>query len=740
MVRRIKPGAVRVAAVGVCFSAALAGAPAAAQHAAAGWVPTVAAEPVPPEDKLAPALRDALAAAGPRDSIPVIVILDRQVDVAALAAGGGQPDRRVVSRLRSLSAATQPGLRDMLARRRREGTAASITPLWIVNGLAVRARPSVIRQLASRPEVAAVELDAKVPGPAALDATRQATAAEPNLDTVNAPDLWALGYRGEGVVVANMDSGVDGTHPDLAAQWRGGTNSWYDPYGQHPSTPVDVSGHGTMTMGIMVGDDASGTAVGMAPDARWIAVKMFNDQGFASLSAIHMSFQWLLDPDRNPATDDAPDVVNGSWTFSSPGCFLTFRPDVQALRAAGVLPVFSAGNSGPGPGTSHSPANYAESFAVGATDNTDVVAGTSSRGPDACGGTSVTFPDIVAPGVNIRTTDTSGLYASGTGTSFAAPHVVGALALLLDVFGSLTPDEQDAALRAGAVDLGTPGPDNAFGSGRLDVLRAYQSLHVDPPPPPAPPSWQLSLVENGSVGGLAFADEDILSYDGSAFALHVDGSDVGLGGPAVDVDAVERLPDGGILLSFASALTLGALGSVDDSDVVRFDATSLGATTSGSFSWYLDGSDVGLTSSSENVDALDVLPDGRVLISANGTASVTGVSGNDEDLLVLAPSQLGATTAGTWAMYFDGSDVGLTATGEDVDALDAGADGRLYLSTSGDLSVGTPAVTGGDEDVVVCIPVALGPTTACTWEPTHAFSGMSAGLAASNDVDAIAPG
>ena len=191
---------------------------------------------------------------------------------------------------------------------------------------------------------------------------------------------------------------------------------------------------------------------------------------------------------------------------------------------------------------------------MGATDNADVVAGTSSRGPDACGGTSVTFPDIVAPGVNIRTTDTSGLYASGTGTSFAAPHVVGALALLLDVFGSLTPDEQDAALRAGAVDLGTPGPDNAFGSGRLDVLRAYQSLHVDPPPPPAPPSWQLSLVENGSVGGLAFADEDILSYDGSAFAMHVDGSDVGLGGPAVDVDAVERLPDGGILLSFASAL------------------------------------------------------------------------------------------------------------------------------------------------------------------------------------------
>jgi hypothetical protein len=119
---------------------------------------------------------------------------------------------------------------------------------------------------------------------------------------------------------------------------------------------------------------------------------------------------------------------------------------------------------------------------------------------------------------------------------------------------------------------------------------------------------QLSLADDGNVAGLAFRDEDTVAYDGDSFALHLDGSDVGMGAPGVDVDAVERLPDGGILLSLASALTLGSLGSIDDSDVVRLDATSLGDATASAFSWYLDGSDVGLTTSSENVDALASRP------------------------------------------------------------------------------------------------------------------------------------
>ena len=170
------------------------------------------------------------------------------------------------------------------------------------------------------------------------------------------------------MVVANLDSGVDATHPDLAGRWRGGTDSWFDPYGEHPATPTDLTGHGTATMGIMVGGDAGGTSVGMAPGATWIAARIFNDSGMATATAIHAALQWVLDPDGNPATADAPQVVNNSWAYGSPGCNLEFQPDLQALRAAGIVPVFAAGNYGPGASTSVSPANYPEALAVGDTD------------------------------------------------------------------------------------------------------------------------------------------------------------------------------------------------------------------------------------------------------------------------------------------------------------------------------------------------------------------------------------
>jgi len=193
---------------------------------------------------------------------------------------------------------------------------------------------------------------------------------------------------------------------------------------------------------------------------------------------IHRGFQWLLDPDGNPATADAPNVVNDSWTMSVGGCNLDFQLDLRNLRAAGILPVFSAGNYGPLAGTVLSPANNPEAFAVGATDDTDVLAPSSSRGPSACPG--AVAPQLVAPGVNVRTSDLYGSYLDVSGTSIAAPHVAGALALLLDALPGLSADQQAAALDGGALDLGPNGPDNSFGSGRLDVLAAYQRLASTP--------------------------------------------------------------------------------------------------------------------------------------------------------------------------------------------------------------------------------------------------------------------
>jgi subtilisin family serine protease len=296
--------------------------------------------------------------------------------------------------------------------------------------------------------------------------------------------MWAIGDTGRGVVVASLDSGVDAGHPDLGPRWRGGSNSWYDPYGQHPATPVDLTGHGTGTMGVIVGGDAGGTVIGMAPGATWIAARIFNDSGTATATAIHAAFQWVLDPDGNPATDDAPDVVNSSWSYGSIGCNLEFEADLQALRAADILPVFAGGNFGPGASTSVSPANNPEAFAVGAVDGTGVIDATSSRGPSACGEATTTYPELVAPGVTIRTADRYGTFQVATGTSEAAPHVAGALALLLAAHPGLTADQQASALEAGAMDLGATGPDGTYGNGLLDVLAAHDWLVANPPPPP----------------------------------------------------------------------------------------------------------------------------------------------------------------------------------------------------------------------------------------------------------------
>jgi serine protease AprX len=429
--------------------------------------------------RIDPALTASLGNLQPGEFLTVIVTLRQQADLRGV--GGSQRAQRLQGVIRALKAtanATQGPLIGMLNSWRGQGLVQNFQAFWIFNGFSVTAMSEAINALAHNPNVLSITSDdiAIVPASGAV---------EPNIYLVNAPGIWNQGFSGQGVVVANMDSGVDLTHPDLAARWRGGSNSWYDPYGQH-ATPADLSGHGTQTMGVMVGGDAGGTSIGVAPGAQWIAVKIFNDRGRSTSTAIHQGFQWLLDPDGDPNTADAPQVVNNSWTYGNPGCNLTFEPDLEALRSAGILPVFAAGNGGPYSKSSYSPANNPSAFAVGATNYNDQIYAYSSRGPTTCGGSSGPFPELVAPGVNILTTDLYGIYSTNSGTSLAAPHVAGGLALLLSAYPNLSAAEQESALIQSAVDLGASGPDDVYGYGRLDLLGAFNWLASSPTPTPGP--------------------------------------------------------------------------------------------------------------------------------------------------------------------------------------------------------------------------------------------------------------
>jgi hypothetical protein len=209
--------------------------------------------------------------------------------------------------------------------------------------------------------------------------------------------------------------------------------------------------------------------------------------------------------------------------------------------------------------------------------------------------------------------------------------------------------------------------------------------------------------------------------------LIFDGSDVGLGSFVIDGMAV--LPGGDILLSFTvlgdiPGLTGGPNGlSADGTDIVRFTPTALGATTAGSFSFYFDGSDVGLDTTSENIDAITLAADGRLVISTTANFAAFGASGLDEDLFIFTATSLGAETAGSFELYFDGSDVDLaTDSNEDIDAAGIRADGSLLLSTVGPFSV--TGLSGADEDAFEFTPTQWGATTAGTYQMILSLSAL----------------
>lgn len=254
-----------------------------------------------------------------------------------------------------------------------------------------------------------------------------------------------------------------------------------------------------------------------------------------------------------------------------------------------------------------------------------------------------------------------------------------------------------------------------------------------PPPTPTPPPDSvdeillISSTQTLSAGGVSADNEDILALDRTSgeWSIYFDGSDVGLA--SRDIDAFQPLGDGSLLLSLDAPLTTTGLGKVDDSDILRFIPGSLGAQTAGTFELYVDGSDIGLTTSSEDIDSIGLLPGGDLLIGALGKVTTGGITGTGADLLRLSLQQAGIDTVGTFSLYWDGSDVGLSKSSEKITAVWVDpVDGSLYLSTNGNFAVAGLAGLRGD--IFVCEPGTTGGNTSCNFPSEVYWSAAGAGI------------
>ena len=387
---------------------------------------------------------------------------------AALAPVAGDHEA-VIRALQDTARNTQQPLVDHLSKR----GATVETRLWATNALIVRAEPSVIDELAHDPSVAFVSEDTMIPLPKVTEETAPIARDDEvvwSVQKINAPAVWSeLGLTGEGVTVAIVDTGMDGTHPDLA----GKVVAFKDFIGTS-TTPIDGQGHGTHTAGTITGTGKGGKKTGVAPGAKLIIARVFGPGG-ASTADLLKAMEWIMDPDGNPATNDGPRVCSNSWGSNSQ-TDRSFWKVIEAWRAANIFPSFAAGNAGPGPKTVGIPGGYPVAFAAGATDTGDGIASFSSRGPITWDGADLIKPDVSAPGHNVISCKDGGGYRSMSGTSMACPHVSGLVTLMIQGNPSLTVAEIETILRDNAIDLGAPGNDNNFGRGRIDARKTCGAL------------------------------------------------------------------------------------------------------------------------------------------------------------------------------------------------------------------------------------------------------------------------
>lgn len=449
---------------------------------------------------LSPELQATIATSQPDSSVTVwIRFRDTQspamLKSTIVAQGATRADRNrlAIARLKEATS-TQQGVLDELAELRSTDRNVRYKSHWIVNVVEAELPINQLARVTGRPEVEAVYLRPTISAiePIGYDATSfspaDITGVQSNLTHINAPAAWAAGYTGAGRIVCSFDTGVLGSHPALVNNWNGrnadSAASWFDPLKQINYPHIfDEAGnrksHGTHVTGIMCGvDAASGDTVGVAPGAKWIAAGVIDIAGASVLDA----FEWACDPDGDPNTvADVPDVINHSWGYQNVSCFPIFYDAIDATEACGIVNIIAAGNSGAAPQSVLNPADRAldsiDCIAVGNLNHrTDTLVPSSSRGPSPCN-LLIAKPNVVAPGDSIISCWSDGSYRSSGGTSMAAPHVAGLVALLRQKNPNATVDEIKTVIlnttkRTG---FGTI-PNNNYGWGEINCLAAVNAL------------------------------------------------------------------------------------------------------------------------------------------------------------------------------------------------------------------------------------------------------------------------
>jgi len=474
--------------------------------------------------------------------LPLLVVLADQADpvavTAQVSAATGEATRvaRLTAVYTALVAQAETSQAPLVAWLDAQGL--PYTRHYLVNLIAVAGDATLVAALQQRSDVAAIVGDPQVAGMeiAPVSQTAWATRADTDdapmsvatpygLDLIGAPAVWAQGYRGQGIVVAGQDTGVDWDHVALRDRYRGWggvtadhTYNWLDAWADiadydpcvGANEPCDDNGHGTHTIGTLVGSDDA-AIYGVAPDAKWIGCRNML-LGVGTPSSYLTCFEFLLapypqggDPFHDGRPELAPHVINNSWGCPpQEGCDQdTLRAAVETLRAAGILIVASTGNLGPGCSSVRDPIGiYDASLSVAAHDAGGNLASFSSRGPVMSDGSGRLKPDLAAPGVSVLSTAPGNNYIYLSGTSMASPHVVGAAALLWSAAPALigNPDLTEQVLLKSATlvldadcagDSTPVSPNPSFGHGRLNVAAAVAMARAP---------WQVAVQVEDSAG------------------------------------------------------------------------------------------------------------------------------------------------------------------------------------------------------------------------------------------------